>query len=119
MRTCDIEGCDNKHVAKGLCEKHRWHTRKAYAGRNKGGPIGRPPRAEYNYARAKEFLEDGASYRETAYTLSIPRTTLQENLPGMGWAIDEGGKFKSFLTSSPRIQRIFYEDLFDNKRRQY
>lgn len=22
MRTCEIEGCDNKHKAKGLCEKH-------------------------------------------------------------------------------------------------
>lgn len=28
MRLCEVEGCDNKHEAKGLCNKHRIRKRK-------------------------------------------------------------------------------------------
>lgn len=113
MRTCDIDGCGNKHVAKGLCNKHRLEARRVA----RGAKIGRPPQREYDWAKAKEFLDDGASYREVAHTLGIPRRTLMDNVPGRGWTAQEGGQFKGFLASSPRIQRIYYRDLFDNTRR--
>jgi 5-methylcytosine-specific restriction endonuclease McrA len=30
MRICDVDGCENKHEAKGLCNKHYSQTRKEY-----------------------------------------------------------------------------------------
>lgn len=118
MRYCEKEDCYNKHVAKGLCEKHRWAERKPYGNRKTGKPTGRPPKAEYDWNKAVFFLNDGASYREVAYTLGIPRTSLREMLPGMGWTYAEGGRFIQYITNTPEKRTLFNEDLWDPKRRQ-
>lgn len=88
FRTCDIEGCDNKHVARGLCNKHRMQTRRT------GKTPSRPPSWKpEDLARAKEFLDDGTSYREASRSTGVPKTTLIENFPGMGWTNADGGRF--------------------------
>lgn len=64
-----------------------------------GRPTGRPKRHNYTDADielAKRLLEDGASYREVAYTTGIPRTTLQDKFPGMGWTYAEGRDIYKF-----------------------
>ena len=58
-----------------------------------GRPTGRPKVHNYtdkDWEFAKSLLEDGASYREVAYTTGIPRKTLSDNLPGYGWTSREG-----------------------------
>jgi len=50
--------------------------------------------------RAEALLKDGASYRETALTTGIPRTTLRERLPGYGWTPSESGSFRTMLNKN-------------------
>ena len=82
---------------------------------------GRPPyrpsnHTEEQWATAKELLEDGCSYRETAHTTKIPRTTLRENLPGYGMTPQEGGQMLSVIR---KHQSTFDSVLYEPGKRQY
>jgi len=114
MKQCTIEGCTEKHLARGMCNIHYRRQRRAD---QQVRPPHRPRKREYDMARAEEFLKDGASYREVSHTLKIPRTTLRENLPDYGWTAQEGGQFKGFVARTPARQRLYYQHLFDNTRR--
>jgi hypothetical protein len=95
------------------------HYRRWRRAKTRTRPNHRPPQREYEWDKAVAFLLDGASYREVEHTLKIPRSTLRDNLPGMGWTSQEGGQFKGFLASDPKIQKFFYKNLFDNARRTF
>ena len=67
-----------------------------------GRPTGRPSKhTTEQWKQAKCLLEDGASYRETALTTGIPKSTLRDNLPGYGWTARESGSFRTMLNKSP------------------
>ena len=83
-----------------------------------GRPTGRPKTHNYTDADwkfAKSLLEDGASYREVAYTTGIPRTTLTDNLPGYGWTARDGLQMYSF---NKRHLTTFDEVVYDPKRKR-
>ena len=97
MKTCTIEGCDKKRVAKGLCEMHRSRERRAAMPKS-GNPAHRPAKApESAFADALQWLQEGLSYREVAETTGIPKTTLRERFPGYGWTYAEGGSLGKFV----------------------
>ena len=80
---------------------------------------GRPPyrpstHTQEQWDTAKELLEDGCSYRETAWTVGIPRTTLRENLPGYGLSPSEGGKMLAVIRKN---QSTFESSVFEAGRR--
>lgn len=97
-------------MGRGLCDMHLRRVRRAERNAKTGNPPHRRSR-EYDWERAQMFLEDGASYREVAYTLDIPRTTLTAHLPGYGWTLSEGGQLGWMM----RKQAL---DLVDIKRRK-
>lgn len=69
-----------------------------------GRPTGRPKTHNYtdkDWEFAKQLLEDRVSYRETALTTGIPKSTLRDNLPGYGWTAQESGSFRTMLNKSP------------------
>lgn len=105
VRTCDVTGCTNKHVAKGLCERHRWQARKEVENAKRR----KPKHTKEQWEQAKRLLEDGASYREVSFSVKIPRTTLRENLPGYGWTSGEGRRFMGWLSHSNKLQALYYE----------
>jgi DNA invertase Pin-like site-specific DNA recombinase len=73
-----------------------------------GRPTGRPSKhTEDDWLRAKALLEDGVSYRETAITTGIPKSTLRDNLPGYGWTPEESGTFRTFLNKSPVSKEVW------------
>ena len=81
-----------------------------------GRPTGRPSNhTQEQWETAKELLADGCSYRETAWTVGIPRTTLRENLPGYGLSPAEGGKMLSAIRKN---QSTFDLAVFEPGRRQ-
>ena len=43
--------------------------------------------------RAREMLEDGASYMEVARTLGRSHSTIKRNLPGYTWSPEQAGEF--------------------------
>ena len=82
-----------------------------------GQPVGRPAKhTAKQYAEALRLLEDGASYMEVSYSTGIPRTTLQDKYPGMGWTYKEGKQFLGWVNSSNKLQSMFNQ-LYDEKRR--
>lgn len=106
MIQCTIEGCSNKHVAKGLCNKHRMAARKVHS----TNPPGRPKAwTEKDAEFALYLLEGGASYHEVARSTPIPRTTLVEKFPGYGWTIREGRAFIGWLAADDKRQALYYE----------
>lgn len=73
-----------------------------------GRPTGRPSKhTEQDFLRAEELLKDGASYRETALTTGIPKSTLIDNLPGYGWTAQESGNFRTFLNKNNMSQKVW------------
>jgi len=61
MKTCSIDGCTNKHVAKGLCQKHYNATRYfTKAGRDRRTKQGRK---YFATAKGKEALKKGSQKR--------------------------------------------------------
>lgn len=69
-----------------------------------GRPTGRPPTVSpEQFTRAYDMLVEGLSYREVCRTLNIPRTTLSEKYPGMGWTLSEGGKLGHLIMSNQSI----------------
>lgn len=96
MKHCSREGCTNIHLAKGLCNAHYRQARRRAA--NPEGRTGRPPKwSPEDLESAHALLEDGASYRETARSTPVPRTTLREKFPDMGWTSQESGQFGMFI----------------------
>ena len=82
-----------------------------------GRPVGRPAKhTAKQYAEALRLLEDGASYREVSYSTGIPRTTLREKYPGMGWTKLEGKQFMGWVGSNDKLLQMF-DELYDVKRR--
>lgn len=53
------------------------------------------------------LLEDGASYRETALTTGIPKSTLIDNLPGYGWTAQESGSFRTMLNKTSISKEVW------------
>lgn len=79
-----------------------------------GRPTGRPSKhTQQDWDRAKALLEDGASYRETAVTTGIPKSTLIDNLPGYGWTAQEGRQFARTLARHKEISL----EIWDQNRR--
>jgi DNA invertase Pin-like site-specific DNA recombinase len=73
-----------------------------------GRPTGRPNKhTTEQWNRARVLLEDGASYRETALTTGIPKSTLIDNLPGYGWSAREAGSFRAVLNKSPISKEVW------------
>lgn len=75
-----------------------------------GRPTGRPKTHKYtekDWQFAKELLEGGASYRETALSTGIPKSTLIDNLPGYGWTPSESGSFRTFLNKNPYTVEVW------------
>lgn len=73
-----------------------------------GRPTGRPNKhTTEQWNKAKSLLEDGASYRETALTTGIPKSTLIDNLPGYGWSAREAGSFRAVLNKSPVSKEVW------------
>lgn len=54
----------------------------------------RPPATAADYEKARQLLDDGASYREITRTLGISKTTLRAKFPGRGWTYKESGEFR-------------------------
>lgn len=77
------------------------------------GKVGRHKEVDpAKLAQAKMLLEDEASYHEVSATTGIPRTTLRENLPGMGWRKTEGGQFIAFVQRHRNSQvRTIWESI--------
>ncbi|QXO13149.1 helix-turn-helix DNA binding domain protein [Gordonia phage Jojo24] len=46
---------------------------------------------------ARTLLEDGASYREVARTLGVPRHRVMRALPGYGWSYRDAGTFTASM----------------------
>ncbi|QCG77801.1 helix-turn-helix DNA binding domain protein [Gordonia phage Reyja] len=46
---------------------------------------------------ARTLLEDGASYREVARTLGVPRHRVMRALPGYGWTYRDAGTFTASM----------------------
>lgn len=75
-----------------------------------GRPTGRPSSVtDEQYEAAYGMLVDEVSYRETARTLGIPRTSLREKFPGHGWTMSEGGKLGHFIMSNQTIHDLQLE----------
>ena len=73
-----------------------------------GRPTGRPSKhTQDDWNRAKALLEDGVSYRETALTTGIPKSTLRDNLPGYGWSASESGSFRTFLNKNSASKEVW------------
>jgi len=73
-----------------------------------GRPTGRPSKnTSEQWKHALRLLEDGASYRETALTTGIPKSTLIDNLPGYGWTPSESGSFRTMLNKSPVSKEVW------------
>jgi hypothetical protein len=86
--------CEERAVARQMCNKHYLRDKRA---RTVTRPAHRPPSvSNETFVRAYDMLLDGASYHEVAETFNIPRTTLRERYPDMGWPKAEGGKFSMF-----------------------
>lgn len=83
-----------------------------------GRPTGRPKAHKYtdkDWELAKRLLEDGASYREVAYTTGIPKSTLRDNLPGMSqWTPAQGRAMISFIKKHQEM----FDELYDPGRRK-
>jgi DNA invertase Pin-like site-specific DNA recombinase len=79
-------------------------------GKRTGRPTGRPPSVTpEQFTRAYDMLVEGLSYREVCRTLGIPRTTLREKYPNMGWSLSEAGKLGHFIMSDQRIHKMQQE----------
>lgn len=73
-----------------------------------GRPTGRPSQhTKEQWDQAKSLLEDGCSYRETALTVKIPKSTLIDNLPGYGWDATESGQFRTFLNKNSVSKEVW------------
>lgn len=80
-----------------------------------GRPTGRPSKhTPEDWARAEALLDDGASYRETALTTGIPKSTLIDNLPGRGWSAQESGSFRTFLNKNSASKKIWDQNRRNN-----
>lgn len=102
MKQCTVEGCDSPYLAKGLCNAHYRQARRR--AKNPEGKRGRPPRwTQDDLDFAEALLEDGASYRETARSTPVPRTTLRDKFPDMGWTENEGGAFALGFMREPKL----------------
>lgn len=83
-----------------------------------GRPTGRPGRTPKEVLdKALLMLQDGASYREVAYTFDIPRSTLRGKFPGYGWTEQQGRSFIGFIAASPKRQALYDELEMPGKRR--
>lgn len=101
---CGITDCerDAQYPNLQLCDPHYRQMRRAE--RSSGKPTGRPAKwsaKDLEYARM--LLEDGASYREAARSSGVPKTTLIEKVPDMGWSLEEGGEFALGFMRNPKL----------------
>lgn len=98
------------------CEDCVMYNRSAQADRytHKPRTNGRKSASEkYDFTFAKQLLEDGASYRETALSTGIPKSTLIDNLPGYGWTAREGRMFARELARHSEVSK----EVWDQNRR--
>lgn len=58
-----------------------------------GRPGANQKMTEAEISRARELLEDGASYKEVGRTLGRHYNTIRFHLPGYGWTYKESGQF--------------------------
>lgn len=52
------------------------------------------------------LLDDGASYHEASLSATVPRTTLREIYPDMGWTEKEGGQFALSIMRHPHLYEM-------------
>lgn len=79
-----------------------------------GRPTGRPSNhTPEQWKLAEQLLDDGASYRETAYTTGIPRTTISDRFPGRGWTAKQGADMLGFIRKHQQI----FDEVSDPMRR--
>lgn len=89
-------------------EAHRVASAEYRARRARGEATAREPRSQ-RLARAKVFLDDGASYAEAAESVATDEKTLSEDLPGYS---ANGLAFNSIMSSiknKPRLLELHRE----------
>lgn len=99
-------GITNQEIADSVGTSTRNVTRRrarmGLSGENRGRPLSW---SEEALIPAQALLEDGASYRDVSETTGIPRTTLQERFPGMGFTPEDTARLATTLPKLPERLR--------------
>ena len=68
--------------------------------------LGRPPQwSDSDLETARELILSGASYRDVSDTTGIPRTTLRDKIPGLGFTIEDTARLATTLSKLPERLR--------------
>lgn len=113
IRMLTAEGLSAREIAETIgCAKGTVERIRRELGLTKRQVGAYPPEV---HAKAREMLEGGASYHETARTLHVPADRIRKWFPGMGWTAQQTAEYRWMLKKleklDTRADRRVYSNL--------